>query len=297
MPQRVFLKLPATSANLGPGFDSAALALALHLEIEASAAHEFSVTATGRNSDLCSKLDGNLLLETYRALAPSAPPLAITMRNGIPLGMGCGSSAATRLAGAALASSFGELGWSRDRILDEAARLEGHPDNAAACWLGGFTVSANNGGQVTAHSFRPCGWHALIAMPRDPLPTVLSRKVLPQSYLRRDVVYNLQRVALLTAAFAAGRADLLPCASADAIHQPYRAKVCPLLSRLQPLAGKAGILSVTLSGAGPAVLLLLASSGAVGLAVRMVREAAAEIALDEVIACALEPEAASHTCR
>jgi homoserine kinase len=303
VPRRVFLRLPATSANVGPGFDTAALALGMHLEIEATPAHEFSIAATGRNADICSRLEGNLLLETYCALAPSAPPLSITMRNGIPLGMGCGSSAATRLAGVALAASFGELGWTKDcdperfreRILGEAAKLEGHPDNAAACWLGGFTVSATCDGQVIAHSIRPPGWHALIAMPRDPLATSVSRKVLPDDYSRHHVVHNLQRVALLTAAFASGRADLLLCATDDAIHQPYRSSVCPLLGRLLPLAGHAGILSVTLSGAGPAVLLLLASPAVAEEAEELVRAAAADLALKNVIACGLEAEPASHT--
>lgn len=263
----VRLKLPATSANLGPGFDTLALALELHLEIEAEAAEEFSVEASGRNADVCGAVDDNLLISTYRALLTghgrAITPLRIAMRNEIPLGMGCGSSAAVRLAAVALAGHFGGLGWGRERILAEACRLEGHPDNAAACWLGGFVASAADGDGVQALSFAPpAAWRAVIVMPEKPLATTVSRAVLPETYARRDVVANLQRVALLTAAFAAGRADLLRNAMRDWVHQPYREAVCPLLGKLLPLAGRDGIAGVALSGAGPAVLLLAESAEA-----------------------------------
>ena len=143
----VRLRLPATSANLGPGFDAMALALELFLEIEAVPAPEFSIDASGRNQDICGGLSKNLLIETYESVlaAEQRPvvPLEIRMRNGIPVGMGCGSSAAVRLAGVALASAFGELDWDAAKIVDRAARLEGHPDNVAACWHGGLTIAAN----------------------------------------------------------------------------------------------------------------------------------------------------------
>src|SRR5215469_4111694 len=142
----VRLRLPATSANLGAGFDAAAVALSFHLEIEAEAASEFSIQATGRDAKRCSELDNNLVLEIYRSLLEEngrpPSPIAIRMVNHIPLGMGCGSSAAGRLAAIALAVHFGRLGWSDDRILEEATALEGHPDNAAACWLGGYVSAA-----------------------------------------------------------------------------------------------------------------------------------------------------------
>src|ERR1700761_9276789 len=132
------LRLPATSANLGPGFDALALALQLYLTVEAERAEALSIGATGRNADICGATENNLLLDTYAATLAGAGralvPLRIAVNNEIPLGMGCGSSAAVRLAGVALAAHFGELGWSGDRILAEASRLEGHPDNAAACW-------------------------------------------------------------------------------------------------------------------------------------------------------------------
>ncbi len=312
------LQLPATSANLGPGFDTLALALALYLEIDAEPSSEFSIRATGRNPDICSRLEGNLLLEVYRdtvlgRTGRQAPPLALTMRNGIPLGMGCGSSAASRLAGVALASHFGELGLSHEQILDEASRLEGHPDNAAACWLGGFVASGWNEAPGPRSAQRPGGtpvaaisispprdWCALLVLPELPLATTASRAILPAQYSRRDTVLNLQRVALLTAAFAAGRADLLLSSTADSLHQPYRGAVCPLLPCLLPLAGQAGILSATLSGAGPSVLLLLRHPDAVPEASALVREqvAGCESALvAEMIACSLAVQPAKVESR
>lgn len=259
--ERIHLRLPATSANLGPGFDALALALTLYLDIQAAPAKHYSIRASGRNADVCGATDRNLLLHTYKIVqqqrAPEVP-LELEVHNGIPLGMGCGSSAATRLAGVALAAHFGGLGWDRGRILTEASRLEGHPDNTAACWLGGFTVACWQGNKVEAISLTPRSlWQALVVMPQKPLPTVLSRKVVPETFSRADVVANLQRVALLTAAFATGHGELLAIAVEDRIHQPYRAEVCPLLKKLLPLSGQRDILSVTLSGAGPSMLLMV----------------------------------------
>ncbi len=294
------LRLPATSANLGPGFDSAALALALYLEVDAGRAGAFRIDATGECPEICGALAGNLLLETYRQTwaryaAGKPEPLALTVRNGIPLGMGCGSSAASRLAGIALASHFGALGWDWRRMLDEAAELERHPDNAAACCLGGFVVSglAADARRVRAVSIAPpAGWHALLALPERPLATEASRAVLPAQYGREAIVENLQNLALLTAAFSTGNDELLADATRDRLHQPFRAAVCPLLPRLLPLAGQGGILSVTLSGAGSGVLLLLRGKAEVGAARERVREAAAGVAIAALLPCDLAREPA-----
>lgn len=262
------LRLPASSANLGPGFDSLAIALKVYLNVDASESDCFGIEATGRDAGICSAVKGNLFIDTYRAVLEANRrefvPIQIRIRNEIPLGMGTGSSAAARLAAVALASHFGGLEWSRERILSEAAHLEEHPDNVAACWLGGFVASAwDEGGEVRAVSIAPPrDWRAVIVIPSQPLATRMARAVLPASYSRQDAVANVQRVALLTAAFATGRADVIALAMQDRIHQPFRAKVCPLLPRLLPLAGREGIAGVALSGAGPSVLLLTVSESA-----------------------------------
>ncbi len=256
------MRLPATSANLGSGFDAAAIALSFSLQVEAEAAKEFSIEATGQDSDQCSRIENNLILGIYRRIlvanAKPVPPLAIRMHNEIPLGMGCGSSAAGRLAAVALAVHFGELGWCHEQILEEACELEGHPDNAAACWLGGFVAAANVGRRVlVARVEPPAAWRAIVVLPPDSLATSKARAVLPASYASADVVANIQAVSMLGLAFAQERGDLLKVAMQDRIHQPYRAEMCPMLPRLLPLAGNSGVLGVGLSGAGPSVLVIV----------------------------------------
>jgi homoserine kinase len=280
------LRLPATSANLGPGFDAAAVALDFYLEIEARPATEFSIVASGRDQERCSRLKGNLILEIYKDLLQRNQkpviPLDIRMDNGIPLGMGCGSSAAGRLAAIALAVHFGRLGWSSDRILQEACLLEGHPDNAVACWLGGFVMAASEGDDVhVARVVPPQEWRAIVVLPAEPLATSKARAVLPDCYSRADVVANIQSAGLLGLAFAQGRADLLRIAMRDRVHQPYRASICPLLTPLLAIAGTEGILGAALSGAGPAVLLVVKSEADIDKASTAIR-----LALDGF----LEPE-------
>jgi homoserine kinase len=261
------LRLPATSANLGPGFDAAAIALDFYLEIEAEVASEFSIAATGLNADRCARLQDNLVIETYKKMLAGAGravvPLAIRMHNGIPLAMGCGSSAAGRLAAIALAVHFGELGWDTARILYEAYLLEGHPDNVAACWLGGFVAAACKDNTVhVARVIPPEEWRAIVVLPSDSLSTSKARAVLPASYSLEDVVANIQAVSMLGLAFAQARKDLLGVAMADRIHQPYRAPICTLLPQVLPLVGGDGIIGAALSGAGPAVLVIVESEEA-----------------------------------
>jgi homoserine kinase len=263
LPPPFDLLLPATSANLGPAFDAAALALHLFLRVRARAANDFSIAADGRDSAICGNLENHLILSTYREVLDAEKralvPLNVRMDNEIPIGKGCGSSAAARLAGIALAVRFGNLKWSDNQIISEAARREHHPDNAAACWLGGLAVaSLSSGGTARVAQFRPKGkWPLLLAVPNDPLPTEEARRVLPAQYSRADVVSNVQNSMLLLAALVQGRADLIQGAVGDRIHQPYRSSLCKLLSPLQQLAGSSGVLGTCLSGAGPSVLMFL----------------------------------------
>jgi homoserine kinase len=297
--RKLHLRLPATSANLGPGFDAAAVALDFFLDVEAEPAREFSIAATGRDHDRCSRLEGNLVLGVYsRVLKENGKPvmpLAIRMVNEIPLGMGCGSSATGRLAAIAMAVHFGKLGWSPDRILEEACALEGHPDNVSACWLGGFVVAANEGRTVRlARIVPPSEWRAIIVLPPDSLATSKARAVLPDSYSRVDVVANIQAVSLLGLAFAQGRGDLLHVAMKDCIHQPYRASICPMLPRLLPLAGSHGILGAALSGAGPAVLVVAGGKEDLEQASAAIRCALDGLPQPELHICRFESAGASR---
>ncbi len=291
------LRLPATSANLGSGFDAAAVALDFFLEIKAEPAPEFSIAATGHDAERCARLENNLILEIYKGLLSThdrpVVPLKISMANGIPLGMGCGSSAAGRLAAIVLANHFGKLGWSSDEILEEACVLEGHPDNAVACWLGGFVAAASEGRTVhVARVIPPAAWRAILVMPAEPLATSSARALLPECYSRADAVANIQSAALLGLAFAQGRGDLLRMAMSDRIHQPYRAEICPLLPRLLPLAGKNGILGAALSGAGPAVIVIVEDVDSLARASAAITEAVDELLQPALVACRFLPDGA-----
>lgn len=286
-PAPIRLRLPATSANLGPGFDAVGLAMALHLTIDAQSAPAFAIEATGRNADLCALTDNNLILTTYSDVLTHAAkpitPLHLKLDNQIPLGMGCGSSAAALLAGVLLANHFGALGWSPQACMEEACRREGHPDNVAACALGSMTVSSTVGESVVAAT---CGqgldWKLLLALPSASLATEKARALLPATYSRADAVANVQRTALLVAAFALDRGDLLQVAMQDRLHQPYRMEACPLLARLLPLAGKDGVLGVALSGAGPGVLLVAEPTSPTSEIIDQIRQAAHDPTLEVV---------------
>jgi len=267
-PKRLRLALPATSANLGPAFDAAALAMDFYIKLEARTAQEFFITARGRDREICGKLadriEDHLILNTYREVLQSAArplqPLSLKIDNDIPIGKGCGSSAAAHLAGIALAVHFGRLRWTDAQIIGEASRREHHPDNASACWMGGLTIArmSNAVAEAEVACIRPKGkWPLLLAVPDESLSTKEARLVLPAQYSRADAVLNVQNSMLLLAAFTQGRPDLLASALEDRIHQPYRAALCPLLPCLQELKGKTGILGAVLSGAGPSVLIFL----------------------------------------
>ncbi len=257
--------LPATSANLGPGFDAVGLAMSIHLTVDAKLAPAFAIEATGRNAEQCGNVDGNLILETYRDVlqrhSRKVLPLHLKLHNEIPLSMGCGSSAAALLAGVVLADYAGGLRLGEEGIVAEAARREGHPDNVAACWYGGFTVSAPAENSAIAFATFPAqpAWEMLLALPETSLATKEARALLPDTYSKADAVFNIQRASLLTAAFAQGKLDLLKIAMQDRVHQPYRESVCPLLALLAPLSAEPEIAGVALSGAGPSVLVFLAA--------------------------------------
>jgi homoserine kinase len=294
------LQLPATSANLGPAFDAAALAFGLFLKIRAKSAKEFSIQAKGRDAAICGQLENHMILITYREILASEGkpviPIALRIDNEIPIGKGCGSSAAACLAGIALAVHFGRLRWNHNRIIGEASRREHHPDNAAACWLGGLAVARmSSEGEAHVARFLPKGkWPLLLAVPAESLATHEARRVLPAQYSRDDVVSNIQNSMLLLAALVQGQPELLASSLSDRIHQPYRSPFCPLLPALQRLPRGSGVLGSALSGAGPSVLIFLEPSAKVSRVKAKVKgHLEAEGLSAELIAAAIESRGAS----
>ncbi len=253
------VRVPASSANLGPGFDALGLALNVFLECHFAPASKLSIRARGRDASLISVGEDNLIWQTAKAVAARAhkelPMVDLEIINEIPLGKGLGSSAAALVAGVVIGEKLLGLGWKVGRILDEAARLEGHPDNVAACVLGSVVVSAVEPGGLT-RSVRlemPDRFQTAVVVPNYQLPTKEARAVLPETYSRADAIFNIQRAALLIAALANGDPSAFPTALDDKLHQPFRAPLVPGLTEILRLRAP-GLLGCALSGAGPSVL-------------------------------------------
>ena len=253
------LRVPASSANLGPGFDALGLALGIYLDCRFERSERMSITATGRDAACISTGEDNLIWQTTLAVARdvggSLPPITLDIVNSIPIGKGLGSSAAALTAGVVIADHLLGLHWERLRILDEAAQIEGHPDNVAACVLGSIVATAmERGGKARAVRLElPASYGVAVVVPDFILPTSEARAVLPECYSREDTIFNVQRAALLIAALATGTTSAFPAALEDRLHQPYRAALVPGLDEILKLRAP-GLLGCALSGAGPSVL-------------------------------------------
>lgn len=253
------LRVPASSANLGPGFDCLGLALGVYLTCRFERAAKLSIRVRGRDAAQISTGDDNLIWRTALAVAAdigdSLPAIALEIENEIPLGKGLGSSAAALTAGVVIGDHLLGLHWKPHRILDEAAKLEGHPDNVAAAVLGSIVASATDiGGAVRAVRVElPANYAVAVVVPDFTLPTTESRYVLPASYSKADAVFNVQRSAMLMAALATGTTSAFPVALEDRMHQPYRYALVPGLEEMVKLRAP-GLLGCALSGAGPSIL-------------------------------------------
>ena len=253
------VRVPASSANLGPGFDALGLALGIYLDCRFRPADRLSIQVSGRDCQTISSGDDNLIWQTALAVAKdtrsSISPVELEIHNEIPVGKGLGSSAAALTAGVVIADRLLGLGWKRPRILDEAARLEGHPDNVAACVLGSLVASAiDAGGGARAVRLELSPRFGIgIVVPDYVLPTSEARAVLPDCYSSADAIFNVQRAALLVAALTTGTVSAFPTALEDRIHQPHRARLAPGLSDILKLRAP-GLLGCALSGAGPSIL-------------------------------------------
>jgi homoserine kinase len=253
------VRIPASSANLGPGFDALGLALAIYLTCRFERADRLSIRASGRDANRISIGEDNLIWQTALAVAKDVgeelAPIALEIANDIPVGKGLGSSAAALTAGVVIADHLLGLHWKAHRILNEAAQIEGHPDNVAACVLGSIVAAAIDAGGV-ARAVRlelPASYGVAVVVPDFVVPTAQARAVLPDCYSREDTLFNVQRSALLTAALATGTTTAFPAAFEDRLHQPYRYALVPGLEEMVRLRAP-GLLGCALSGAGPSIL-------------------------------------------
>jgi homoserine kinase len=253
------VRVPASSANLGPGFDALGLALDLHLECSFRSAPELTIRVSGRDADQISTGADNFIWRTAVGTAFAAgldmPPLEMTIANAIPLGKGMGSSAAALVAGVVIASEVLGLGFEPTRVMQIAAALEGHPDNVAACVLGSIVASAVDEDGF-AHAVRVelhPSYNVAVIVPDFVLPTVEARRVLPEIYSKADAVFNIQRSTLLIAALSSGSTGAFPLALEDRMHQRYRCALVPGLPDILELRAP-GLLGCVLSGAGPSIL-------------------------------------------
>jgi len=253
------VRVPATSANLGPGFDALGMALSIYLECRFRPAAQLTIRPSGRDAGMISSGEDNLIWQTALAVAEHVgkpmPAIHLDIANDIPIGKGLGSSAAALVAGVVIADEVLGLEWDRHRILDEAARIEGHPDNVAAAALGSIVASAVDSDGITraVRMQLPARYGVAIIVPDFILPTSEARAALPEFYSRADAVFNVQRSALLIAAMLTQTTDAFHAALEDRFHQPYRMKLVPGLEEMLKVRAE-GLLGSALSGAGPSVL-------------------------------------------
>jgi homoserine kinase len=250
--RRRLVRVPASSANLGPGYDTMAAALSLHLELEVEESGGFSFDPGGL--DVPRSRD-NLLVRAFERLH-SADGIAFRLRSEIPLARGLGSSAAAIVAGLFAADHLFELALEREEILRLASELEGHPDNVAASIHGGFVVcAAGEDGAPTAARFDPPeGLEGVVVIPSEEVSTERAREAIPAELPLADAVANVSAAALLVLGLRSADLDLVSRGLRDRIHQERRRDLYPRSMEIVEAAGELGALGATISGAGPAVL-------------------------------------------
>lgn len=259
MSDRIAVRVPATAANLGCLFDCGAIALNIYLDIRVTPRADDTVVVRyhGVNADRVSPGADNLIArtisETLCAWGKSRG-FELEIENQIPVGAGVGSSAAAIVGALAASYRLADRALFDEEIVTLANQREGHPDNVAAAWQGGFTVATETRGGVLSYSCpvpEPLG--LVLVVPDYAVPTGEARKVLPESYSRADAVHNLQRAAVVTAQVFSGKAELHRCFFDDRWHQPFRAHLVPGLPEVLALKHP-DLLGVCLSGAGPSLL-------------------------------------------
>jgi homoserine kinase len=264
----ITVTVPATTANLGPGFDCIGAALSLYnrfqfSRLEPSATEKLKITVTGQEAAKVKTDESNLayvaFVTLYDRLKQSPPPVAIHIDMQVPLARGLGSSATAIVGGLMGANQLAGAPLSQVEVMQLAIELEGHPDNVVPALLGGCRLAASN---TPGGSWEICDipWHpdivSVVAIPDFELSTAEARQVLPTDYSRADAIFNAAHLGLLVRALATGDRDWLRCALQDKIHQPYRRSLIKGYEAVQEAALNAGACGMVISGAGPTLLAL-----------------------------------------
>jgi len=249
------ITVPATSANLGPGFDTLGLALNLRNEIEIKKATFNSIEIYGENAEFLKKLKRNYFVdifnEVYKNLTGKEDKFSFKFNNKIPLSRGLGSSSAVIVAAITAAYEMAQIPYKKDKIMNLALNYEPHPDNITPATLGGFCVAKLRKNRVYfLKKFIPTTLRAVIVIPSKPISTQKSRESLKTHYLLKDVVTNISSTAMITAAFFNEKFDILKYVVEDKIHQENRMKNIPELFKIREIALREGALMSTLSGSG-----------------------------------------------
>lgn len=246
------VRVPASSANLGPGYDAMAAAMALHLELEVEETGEYSFDPGGM--DVPTGRD-NLIVRAFESLKP-ADGISFKLRSEIPLARGLGSSAAAIVAGLFAADHLFELALTYEEMLVRANEIEGHPDNVAAAIYGGFVICGPgpDGKPLASRFDPPGGLEGIVVIPSVEVSTKLAREAIPDQVPLADAVANVSAAALLVLGLQSGDLDLVSRGVADAIHQPRRRELYPRSMEIVDSATELGALGATISGAGPTVL-------------------------------------------
>lgn len=254
MPESVRVTAPASSANLGPGFDALAVALEFRNEVEVVRKGDGPpvVHAVGEGEGEAPTGPDNLFVRAFEAAGGNSRGLDVWMKNRIPFARGLGSSAATIAAGLVAARAMGADGPGD--LLSVAAALEGHPDNVAAALNGGLTLAWTSADGPKAIGFGTPAVAFVVVIPEQRLSTEAARAALPETVPHADAVHNAARMGLLVAALGSGDGHLLTEALDDRLHEPYRAPLVPLLGSVRERLGGLPVYGATLSGAGPSVL-------------------------------------------
>ncbi len=273
----ITVTVPATTANLGPGFDCIGAALSLYnrfqfSRLESSATEKLKITVTGTEATKVKTDDSNLayvaFVTLYDRLNQSPPPVAIHIDMQVPLARGLGSSATAIVGGLVGANELAGAPLSQVEVMQLAIELEGHPDNVVPALLGGCRLAASN---TPGGSWQICDipWHPdivpVVAIPDFELSTTEARQVLPTDYSRADAIFNAAHLGLLVRALATGDRDWLRCALQDKIHQPYRRSLIRGYEAVQEATLNAGACGMVISGAGPTLLALTDFTNAVAV--------------------------------